>query len=238
MLRKFRRKVVGLTFLAICFASIPTYAADRSFDELIAEREIEAYKADILKNENLYEQCESGIIPATKTNIMVCGLGDTNDVAAYQITKEVPVNADESIMAKTVVFSVPNYVITGETSDSSKGWDSAHSVEGTVTVTYEVSSYEGVRILRMKTVSGGYRIVDTSFSVKAQRVIYGQTGTGPDGLGTNETISDPKRPTTSSWSYNTGFKGFVADGGAIYSGATYWIDIERQSYSSTIQIQV
>lgn len=233
---KFR--VIISVVILVCLMTMPSFAADLSPSESLALQKIQAYEKKLMSTSDLYAKCEKGSLSAEETKIHVTSQEGIAEVTAYKLSEKVSVNAAESLVSEAVVFRVPNYVITGTDQSIGTVWNPGRSIEGTLVITYELANYNGAEIKRMKTVSGNYNIMDTSFSVTDQTVMYGQTGMGPDSLIVNEVVdeSNPKKPTSSSWSYNTGFSGFLGEGGAIYQGGTYLLDIQRQSYTYRIEV--
>lgn len=107
------------------------------------------------------------------------------------------------------------------------GWDSTGGIKGNITVHYLVDSLGKYKIT---SISGGYEIHDTATQVLSQSVISGCSGAG---------VSQRKTyyPTSSSWSFATGFTQYVKPNLYSVGGATNTLKLKRNSSQWTMTIQ-
>ena len=153
--------------------------------------------------------------------------------ATYSLEeKRLGVNdVDEEITAKTVL-----YAVASSGSKQEIDYDSVYTIKGYVTIYYTNLVIEGTSCQRLTKVAGGYTWLDgAGTKIVSQNVYYGMTGMGSS-LYVNET--DSKSPTTSSFSYPTGFKGAVNTEGPYALGATYTINLKRIASGSTWKLQI
>ncbi|GEM_PF-5748907 len=171
--------------------------------------------------------------------------GDNKSIMAITYAFDLSEKADSSAVSNTLksTFSEPippslvatkhneSVIATESTLLNSSGntyldkWDNSLGVLGYCTIYYSIStdSY-GVAIYNLTKVTGGYTISDSSISVSSQNLVYGAVGTGPTGMVNN---SNTKTPTSSSWSYNTGYSKYIAFAGYYTFGATYTLNLSR-----------
>lgn len=193
------------------------------------EQEIEKYDEKIASNlESLIKKGEQGKLQCFQRKFKTSTEAeDTNAFATYGLYEQVYSDGEREIIAQTELFEITRENILRQESHGMDGWDSNGAIRGYVTYYFDRSDVDGFPAVQVKKVSGGYEVHDSAFYVKSQEILYGQVGPGSDGFATNERVT--KKPTSSSWSYNTGFTSHVITGEGTVYGVNYTLTVSRQN---------
>lgn len=182
--------------------------------------------------EELVEKCENDGVPVSETTGTVQNdQGESFEIPMYEFNEVVCSTGNETVVANTYVYDLPDpeevtRATTGNTNVNAT--DASSSIKGRLTIYYTyIYNADGLEFRRLTKVTGGYTIVDNAFSVASQRVEAIQFGVSPSG-GTSESCG-PFYPSSSSWSYNTGFSDSVSLSFDHQFGAKYLLTVKRQS---------
>ncbi len=108
-------------------------------------------------------------------------------------------------------------------------WDSTYSVLAWTTNYYDVK-YSSITEYKLTSVSGGYTISQSGVQITSQALKYGCSDIFNTQIGN-------KSPTSSSWSYNTGFTKYISPANGSYvMGNNVTLNIKRGS-SWTLYLQ-
>lgn len=218
---KKRNFVLAFVSLFSMFFSVST-----SFVSASENVNVETFETDELI-ELTSEFGQTLIVPAEVT--LIEGETDSNDVKEFtQVidfdTQNVEVVEENISFLSDVLFKK---VSAAGGNSNVYGWDSTGGVKGNITVSYLVDSAGKYKIT---SISGGYQVYDSATQVVSQSVISGCSG---GGITQRKTYS----PSSSSWSFATGFTQYVKANMYSVGGATNTIKLKRNSSQWTMTVQ-
>lgn len=232
--RKFNTLAIAMVIFFNAF-SVNAKAAETDIgsplkDNLGVQNEIQLYEQKLENIDIFWENCESGAIPTQKAvEYANTDEGSRYKVTSYQFENQIFNSENREVTAETTIYEIE---VCATASSTDFEYDPTKNVKGELTIYWDKSTYNGNSTRKLSKVSGKYVIEDSAASVLSQKVIYGQVGPGPGQLaGVNEVVNsdNAKKPTSSSWSYNTGFKGYTLSGSESIFGAKNFITIKRSS---------
>ena len=196
---------------------------------------IQMHEQKVSDVNTLWKKCEEGTVLATKKIEKLQNEdGEAYSITTYQFEDDIYSSVNKEVTALTTVYEMRAPGSPASLTDYN--YDSTYNVRGEVTIYWDKGTYESITTKRLCKVSGEYFILDSAAKVVGQSVLFGQTGSGPEGFVVNEcpvTIDNPKKPTGSTWSYNTGCKKFIAEGAEVLFGASNTITVQRGTSSKT-----
>lgn len=160
------------------------------------------------------------------------GYGAIDFVIQDQILQSENSNAP-AIHAVTTASAIIPMAFDGQ-EITKRTYDSTVSVQGYCTIYYYEKDVSGMTYYCFVRTSGGYSIIDSSVRVASQEVIYGQNGI----LQPRYQEVSEKYPTSSSWSYDTGYTDYVFLTEWNNLGVTYNMTLQRTSGSSQWSYQL
>lgn len=212
---------ISLAFLMACAVTIhPKAALSNNNDNLdLADKTI---RENIVE---LYEEAQqNGKIFNSKASLVD---QDDNkiDLVTYEIdTTSLTKQNKDAMKSKT-------YVTRASGTLTEDGFEQTGGVYVYITIYYTTRGTTPDEYLLTK-VSGGYAIQDPQISVTSQSIRYACVGNWPI-LDNSQNVS--RSPTTSSWSYNTGFtRYFILDGASI--GANSLTKFKRGASTWSLQL--
>lgn len=225
---------VSLVMLLSFSMSMNVAAVEKPGSMLLTEEnqmqhEIQMYEQKIKDVNTIWEKCEEGAVLATKRiENLQNDAGEAYSVTSYQFENEIYNSANKQVTALTTVYEMRAPGDPASMTDYA--YDPTYNIRGEVTIYWDKGTYQGLSTKRLCKVSGENFFEDPAAKILSQKVMFGQAGTGPDGFVINEcpaTFDNPKKPTSTTWSYNTGCKKFLLNDAAEVFGASNTITMRR-----------
>lgn len=218
------KKIVSILLLfvvGICCMCEPVNAKEISNSCELQEYENDSTKGKVLEYKN--KDGEKAIVEIDSVDRKIEGVSDGKisivDTYEYKMVIE-----DQDTLNSTSYIST----FSSGNKDLSKK-DSSYSVEGYLKISYDVGTYRNADAYKLTKVSGGYTILDGTVSVSSQSVTYGISGVSNEGV---VQMHNTKKPTSSSWSYSTGYTPYLVLVDNYSFGATYNLTLKRYSSST------
>ena len=235
------RKIISAILVLSLFLSCSSVvsAHDNSYNMLV-ENQIaqmqENEKESILSDENLTKIIKSGEFTIKNESVEISCIEPINISNSLSNSSE-----ENNLFKATTVFFMPgekgitkltnnlNSIRSGDQENYRSDTDDTSSIRGYISVFFRYVILGGNEFIDLESVSGGYQVLDSSVSIRAQSVYIAQNGrTYEDGYKTQTT---DRGVSGTSWALTPSRNWLPVQTGAAgtFGGANYTFTMKRTS---------
>lgn len=234
--KKIQRIVSLMSLFVVVFnlVSISSHATEVQCDRITAIQEADEYINDNL--DVLVDEAKGDTDMLVDTAELISDTGEVLELPVYEIDTTDVINqfsSDENLHSITYAVDTSDIVSAAAASYSgnkyASTWDSTGSIQAYLTIYYTYTNDLSPQYL-FTSIAGGYTRADSQVSVASQSLTYGYSGI-------KGSSSVTKYPTSSSWSYTTGFTTYNP-GYSLKLGGNYTLNLKRGTSSTwTLYLQ-